>query len=322
MLARTAQGLYWMSRYLERAHHLCGLLRLQSESLIDRPIGEINFGWKRIYDSLGRLPPSGEHLIVDSEDFTLADSYTLTDDLTFERTNLDSVWSCFAEGRENARQVRRAIGSEMWSCLNLAYLRLRHMTIQDIWGTSPEGFYSSLVSDIDRFAGVASATMYRDEGWRFMLLGQRIERAQLLCSLLLTQIDLDESGDDSSDADWTSLLRLYHAFEAYGRRYSVEVDPDSVIDLLVTDSRLPGSLIRSLDIAAGEISTLGDGPDPESSDSTRRMAQRLTNILHSDWTERHDRKDLLIEASTHARSLHTLINETYFEYPYNDMPKL
>ena len=314
MLARTAQGLYWMSRYLERVHHLCRLLRLQSETLIDRPISEIHFGWNRIYSSLGRQPPSGGTVIIDSEDYTLADSFTLADDLTFESNNPDSVWSCFSLGRENARQMRRAISSEMWFCLNLTYLRVRNMTIQDIWRTSPEGFYANIISEIDRFTGVSAATMYRDEGWQFMRLGRGIERIQLMCSLLMTQIDLDEESEESSDSDWTSLLRLHHAFEAYSRQYSVEVEPDAVLDLLVTDARLPGSLVRSMDAAAEEIAGLGTGPDAESSESTTAMAGRLIDLLHNDWPGEISRKELLSQIDRNARDLHLLLNRTYFEY--------
>ena len=60
MLSRSAQGLYWMGRYLERAEHLCRLLRLQTKALVDRPVREIYFGWKRIYGSMYRQPPLGE----------------------------------------------------------------------------------------------------------------------------------------------------------------------------------------------------------------------------------------------------------------------
>ena len=127
MLARSAQGLYWMSRYLERAQHVCRLLRLQTESLVDRPLREIRFGWHRIYRGVGREPPAGSLEAFDSEDYTLADSYTLADDLTFESSNTDSVWSCFALGRENARQMRHCISAEMWTRLNLAYLRIQSL---------------------------------------------------------------------------------------------------------------------------------------------------------------------------------------------------
>ena len=183
MLSRSAQGLYWMGRYLERAEHLCRLLRLETEALVDRPPREIYFGWSRIYGSINRLPPGGT-LEIGDDLFTLVDSYTLADDLTFEHSNPDSIWSCFALGRENARQMRHCISAEMWTRLNLAYLRVQKLSIQEIWD-SPESFYEETVTEVATFAGVAAATMYRDEGWSFLQIGRFIERVQLSTSLLL-----------------------------------------------------------------------------------------------------------------------------------------
>lgn len=116
MLSRSAAGLYWMGRYLERARHLSRLLKQQTESLVDSPPRDIYFGWHRIYGALERQPQAGA-LELDTDDlYTLADSFTLTDDLTFEPTNPDSIRTCFAQGRENARQMRHHISAEMWTC--------------------------------------------------------------------------------------------------------------------------------------------------------------------------------------------------------------
>ena len=158
------------------------------EALVDRPIREVYFGWSRIYDSMDRQPPMGSLEMDNDDDYTLADSYTLADDLTFERSNTDSVWSCFALGRENARQMRHCISAEMWTRLNLAYLRIQKLSIQDIWRVSPESFYTETAAEIDTFVGVAESTMYRDDGWRFIQIGRLIERAQLSTALLLTQL--------------------------------------------------------------------------------------------------------------------------------------
>ena len=313
MLARTAQGLYWMSRYLERAQHLCDMLKMQSEALVDRPIPEIHLGWSRIYVSIGRLPPAGGTVLVDNDDYMLADSYTLADDLTFERTNLDSVWSCFAQGRENARQMRQCISAEMWSCLNMAYLQVQGMNIQDIWRGSPEGFYTWMVGQLNTFAGIASATMYRDEGWHFMQLGYFIERAQLLSGLLNAQLELDEIAGDQSDSDWTSMLRLYHALEVHNRIYSIEVMPENVIELLSTDGLLPNSLIRSLDMALYEISAIGDGPDKGASANVKELANRLASTIHK-WKEHSDKRALLARVNGDCRELHQFVNQTYFDY--------
>jgi len=313
MLARTAQGLYWMSRYLERAQHLSDMLKMQSEALVDRPIPEIHLGWSRIYVSIGRLPPAGGTVLVDDDDYMLADSYTLADDLTFERTNLDSVWNCFAQGRENARQMRQCISAEMWSCLNMAYLQVQGMNIQDIWRGSPEGFYTWMVGQLNTFAGIASATMYRDEGWHFMQLGYFVERAQLLSGLLNAQLELDEIAEENSDGDWISMLRLYHALEAHNRIYSIEVMPENVIELLSTDSHLPNSLIRSLDMALYEISAIGDGPDKRASDNVKELANRLASAVHK-WEEHSDKRALLARVNGDCRELHQLVNQTYFDY--------
>ena len=316
MLARSAQGLYWMGRYLERAEHLSRLLRLQAEALVDRSPREIYFGWARIYHSIDRRPP-GDVLEEGDDPFTLADSYTLADDLTFDRNNPDSVWSCFARGRENARQTRNCISTEMWARLNLAYLRMQQQSIREIWG-SPEGFYSETVAEVATFLGVAQATMYRDEGWSFLQIGRFVERAQLASSLLRTQLAIDTGTAEESEADWTSLLRAYHAFEAYDRRYTVEVQPRQVLELLVTEPLLPDSLRRSIDTLAAEFAAVGPGPDRDASGSITRLLGRMATLVDRDWLEGDDQGQLLGQLSTHARDVHHLVATAYFDYPVED----
>jgi uncharacterized alpha-E superfamily protein len=320
MLSRSAQGLYWMGRYLERAEHLCRLLRLETEALVDRPPREIYFGWSRIYGSINRLPPGGT-LEIGDDLFTLVDSYTLADDLTFEHSNPDSVWSCFALGRENARQMRHCISAEMWTRLNLAYLRVQKLSIQEIWD-SPESFYEETVTEVATFAGVAAATMYRDEGWSFLQIGRFIERVQLSTSLLLAHLAAETAStgesESESESDWTSLLRACHAFDAYNRRYSVEVRPRQVMDLLATDSMLPGSLCRSLDMVAAELDALGPGPDARSSADVMRLAGRMAALIRYDWPDQEDYAEILRQVRGHGRELHHLVASAYFDYPVED----
>ncbi len=314
MLSRSAQGLYWMGRYLERAQHLCRLLRLQTEALVDRPVREIYLGWRRIYDSMNRQPPGGRLDLTHDEDFTLADSYTLADDLTFERLNPDSVWSCFALGRENARQMRHCISAEVWISVNLAYLRIQKLGMQDIWTTSPEDFYAETAAEINTISGVASATMYRDDGWRFLRLGHFLERAQLTVALLLAHLSATSTAGDDPDNDWTSLLRSSDALEPYSRRYGVEVHQSQALDMIVTDPLLPGSLRRSLDESARQIGSLSPAPNPDSGAATRRLAGRLGALVLYDWPDSEDREEILRRVGEHSRELHNLVTATYFDY--------
>ena len=320
MLSRSAQGLYWMGRYLERAEHLCRLLRLQVETLVDRPVREINFGWSRIYASFNREPLGGGLDLTSSDDFTLADSYTLADDLTFEPANPDSVWNCIGFGRENARQMRHCISAEMWTCLNLTYLQLRPMGIQDIWKTSPENFYAETARAMDTFAGVAETTMYRDQGWHFMRVGRFIERVQLSVSLLDAQLAAGTPQDESLDADWGSLLRFYQAFDAYNRRYSVEVEPDHVLDLLATDVSLPGSLCCSLDGVAEELAAIAPSPGSPAADAAQRLAGRVCALVRYEWPDRQDRDAVLQQVGDHCRRLHDLVTAAYIDYSIDDAP--
>ena len=321
ILVRSAQGLYWMSRYLARAEHLCRMLALQMEAMVDRPFREVHFGWSRIYGCIDRQPPWGDIGVLESDEGLLFDSYALAEDLTFERTTPESVWSCFALGRENARQMRHCITGEMWLGLNLPFLRLQKMSISDIWRTSPESFYNDTASAISSFTGAAADTMYRDENWFFMRLGRALERTQLTTSLFITQLSLARMADDSFDGDWETLLRLYHAFDAYMHRYGVQVEAGHVLDLLATDDLLPNSLCRSLDHIVEALDALGPGPGVGANEELHRLAGRLSALVRYEWEGRHSPEPLLREISRYCNDLHDLVAATYFDYQIQDVPK-
>ena len=328
-----------MGRYLERADQLSRLLQLQAEALVDRPTGEIYSGWRRIYRSLDREPPAGGLGLAPShesaapqfqradgpsgqvqtqqrisDNYTLADSFTLADDLTFERANPSSLWSCFASGRENARQMRHCISAEMWRSLNLTYLKLQRIRILDIWLASPEGFYTETAEDIETFVGVAAATMYRDEGWHFMQLGRFLERSQLASSLLLAQLEEDANSAEHTESDWTTLLRVFHAQEAYMRGYGVEIRPEHVLDLLITDPLLPNSMHRALDSVSAELEAVGTGPDGGSTEAATRMSGRLRSLVLYEWPDSDDKPRLLVRIANLSRELHGLVSTVYFDY--------
>ena len=326
ILSRNAEDLYWMGRYLERTEHLCRLLSCQVETLVDRPVREINFGWRRIYGSLSRHPPGPDLAFAasddDDDDFTLADSFTLADDLTFEPANPDSIRSGLALARENARQVRHRISGEMWTCLNAAWLRFNARTIDDIWKTTPEAFYVGVARDLDTFSGVAQTTMYRDEGWRFLQLGRFTERAQLTIALLLAQLALVREGPEGEvGGDWPGLLRICQALDAYARCHGAETSADRVLDLLVTDVLLPRSLCRALEMASGALDAAALGPGPTA--EARQMAHDLAQATRGRWSTRPslgDHADRLRRLQRECRTLHDLVFAAYVGYQVDGAP--
>ena len=274
MLARSAEGLYWLGRHVERTEDVCRLVREQMGALVDRPVREINFGWRRVYGTLHRRPPGPAVGTTESDDdYALADSFILADDLTFERTNPGSVWNSFSNGRENARQMRHCISGEMWTCLNLAWLRVRTQRIEDIWKAAPESFYADVAQAMASFSGVADVTLYRDDGWRFLQLGRVIERAQLRMALILAHLDGVRGQEQPAGDEWSSLLRVCDAFDAYKRCYGAEIRPERVLNLLVDDPLLPRSLCRALETATAMLAAVALGPGPTG--AARRLAGEL-----------------------------------------------
>ena len=315
-LARSAEGLYWMRRYLERAEHLCRLLCQQIEVLVDRPTRQIDLGWNRIYLSLERQP-GGAHLEATSlsEDFALAGAYTLADDLTFERGNPDSLWSCLDLGRENARQMRHCISEEMWLCLNQTWRQLQNMELTDIWRGLPHNFYLETAQAFRTFASVAEMTSYRDQRWHFMQLGLHVERTQLMLALMNAQLQVSRQAEDT-DADWSGLLLRYHAFDAYQQRHGAEVVPAQVLDLLAGDAALPTSLHRSLDMLKTHIQALPAAADTDADTDLRQLSVRLFDRVHAEWPLREapvqDREQTIHQAMRECRELHDLLARAYF----------
>ncbi len=170
-----------------------------------------------------------------------------------------------------------------------------------------ESFYAETTQEINTFTGVADATMYRDEGWHFMRLGWFIERAQLLVALLLAQFAASRPQGETADTDWTSLLRSCQAFYAYKRSYSIEIQPDRVIEVLVTDPLLPSSLCCALDVLAAELAAISESPDSHAGAAAERLAGRLCTLIRYEWPDREDREALLAQVGEECRKLHTLV---------------
>ena len=194
------------------------------------PFGKsISAGTASTATSSATRPAAKIHLFGD-EEYALADSFALADDLTFERSNPSSVYSCFAQGRENARHTRHCISPEVWTCLNTAYLRLQQQNIATVWRWEPTAWYQAVATDIETFGGLAETTMYHDDRWSFLQLGRYVERAQGAAALLLAQIDTTtaSASQEFYEEDWTSLLRVFFALEVYNLTYSVSVLPDRV----------------------------------------------------------------------------------------------
>jgi uncharacterized alpha-E superfamily protein len=167
--------------------------------------------------------------------------------------------TCIATARENARQVRELISSEMWEQLNLLFLQVKQTSMEYIWDAEPHKFLNSVKGGIYLFQGITDATMNHSEGWHFIRFGRFLERATATAALLdahfsLFQTDLVENEDEPLDyLSWVGLLRSCASFEAYCKVYTAMIRPANVAEFLILNPEAPRSLRFACAMMHGEI---------------------------------------------------------------------
>src|SRR5215204_54086 len=220
MLSRVADSLYWTSRYLERAEHTARLVDIGLNLMLDQSAAAVERRWGRLLDSLHSPPP-----LTGS-----SDAYRITEAMTFDISNEMSIVACIAAARENLRQVREQISSEMWEQLNRLFLQVKGTQLDDIWNVTTHEFFRSVKEGAHLFQGITDATMNHGEGWQFIQVGRYIERAAATSTLLdvYTNELMTPSAADAPGRnylDWVGLLKACTAFEAYCKVYTADLRP-------------------------------------------------------------------------------------------------
>jgi uncharacterized alpha-E superfamily protein len=287
MLSRVADALFWMSRYLERAGQVAMLLDVCFHLELDLhgvSAGPYELHWTALASILQqRLPPR----IQNSSSPQAAVSHWLM----FAADNPDSITSCVARARLNARSIRGAINSEMWRELNKLYWRLTDAAFVAQARESPYEFYQAVECGSALFQGLCDAASSRDEGWQFIQLGRLLERADKTLRIIDIQYhllhDLADPGDASlSNLHWAGVLRSCRAYEAYQRLHVGRIEPDRVVDLLLLRPDFPRSVRFCLDAAAGALTAIeGMAPHRGLSQADRLLGRMLADLKFRDLAE-------------------------------------
>jgi uncharacterized alpha-E superfamily protein len=241
MLSRTADNLYWMARYVERAEYLARILEA-TQRLTALPVayGGSSNEWESALATAGCANAFfAEH--------TEANEETVTSFLAFSTTNSSSIRNCFESARTNARAVRTALTMEMWDAINGTWLELRRY---DNGLSSREAFMRFLgwVQESSlRFDGSAYRTMLRNDAYWFTRLGVYIERADNTARILDVKYHLllpshETVGGPLDYFQWSAILRSVSALTAYHWVYRDSLKPWMVADLLILKDQMPRSL--------------------------------------------------------------------------------
>jgi uncharacterized alpha-E superfamily protein len=305
MLARVADSLYWIGRYIERAEHVSRLSAVMLNATLDRTQGAVQTG--RIGLAALGEPDSGR----------ANQTYLAAHDLALDRTDTGSVVVSLARARENARQVRDQITTETWERLNLLYLRITGAETERAFDDDPAGFLQEIIADLHLFKGAADTTLSHGEGWRFLLLGVHIERAQLIARLLEVCFSDGKTPAVTEPIALMSVLRMACALEPYLRVYTADINSRFILEFLLFDEDFPRSVRFCTARIQELLSHLGAELGVHRSDALRLAGRLDARLKYADVgeVEATGASALLAAVAAECSSIHEAIYATFVAYP-------
>ena len=274
MLSRTADHLYWMSRYIERSESLARLVDAHYRMSL------LPHSAETLANSLGATMRALRMEEAYLERHSVIEPRAVFEFVSLDRDHAGSIFSCLWAARENARAVRGSLTSELWVTLNSTWLDARAIAA----GGSPSADIGQFIEWVKERShltrGVTIGTMMRDEAFHFTRIGAFLERADNTARILTAhQQDLVPGADASVVPDpyeWTVLLRALSAFEVYRRVYRDVITPFKVAQLLILRDDMPRSLLRCCNEVYQNLKAVAN----EQSAETERRAGEMHATLH------------------------------------------
>jgi uncharacterized alpha-E superfamily protein len=278
MLSRTADHLFWMARYIERAENTARMLDVNvTTSLLPMSREAAERGWRAML-GISELQPAfdarfGKLTPRDVLDFMVRDP-----------GNQSSIYCCLQAARENARAVRGTLTTEVWETHNDTWLQLQPHLKNGLLERDPHEFFEWVKFRSHLSRGVTIGTTLKDEAYYFIRLGTFLERSDNTARILDTKfhgVGPQPSAlppvEDSTEEPyldfyyWAAVLRSVSAFEIYRKVYRDVITPSRVAELLMLRGDMPRSLLASMN----EVCSTLDQIRNDQSDETSRRAGLL-----------------------------------------------
>ncbi|MDZ7938380.1 MAG: alpha-E domain-containing protein [Rhodoferax sp.] len=274
MLSRTADHLFWMSRYTERAENTARMLDVNYQtSLLRQSQAAAQVGWQGLL-SISELLPAYEakHGEIDAR--------KVMDFMVKDESNPSSIMSCLGAARENARAVRGALTTEVWETQNSTWLEAKNIVRSGEFDRDPVAFYEWVKFHSHLSRGVTVGTMLMDEALHFMRIGTFLERADNTARLVDVKFHAmhndfyGAAGEKDQEFDfyhWSAILRSVSGFEVYRKVYRDVIKPERVAQLLILRPDMPRSLHSCLNEVVSNLSFVTSDVNSE----TQRRAGKL-----------------------------------------------
>ncbi|MBC7716627.1 MAG: alpha-E domain-containing protein, partial [Pseudorhodobacter sp.] len=294
MLSRTADHLYWMARYMERAENTARLLDVNYQmALLPQTVEDAEKGWKGLL-SISELTNdfSKRHGKITARSVM---AYMVSDE-----ANGSSIRNCLMAARENARAVRGTLTTEVWETQNQTWLEFQRMVAHKDFLKDPSAVFEWVKFRSHLSRGVTVGTMLQDEAFHFLRIGSFLERADNTARLLdvkfhaveseffgatgaqpqLQTQSQSQSQSQSQTAEtveeknfeydfyhWSAILRSVSGFEVYRKVYRNVIRPEKVAELLILRADMPRSLAACMHEVVANLKMVAN---EQSSDTVRR----------------------------------------------------
>jgi len=311
MLSRTADNLYWMGRYMERAETMARLLHVGARmTLMPDTVDGFRSEWVSI------LHASGTHAAFEKK-YGEAVERNLVTHLFFDRENPSSVAGCFAAARENARIVRTALSAPVWDALNGAYQELKALERTE----RSEISITALTEWTERHYaltwGALESTLLRNDGYDFVHLGLSLEMADNTARFLDVKyyVLLPDAGFVGSGLDniqWQTLLRGMQMHRAFHWAYGGEITSAKIAHMLILNPACPRSLRTAVECASRHLDHLSrqyDAVGPAQT-AARNLLDELDRTTIDDVFE-EGLHDFVKRFKGQVAAIGTIVSDTY-----------
>ncbi|MDP8244742.1 MAG: alpha-E domain-containing protein [Candidatus Hinthialibacter antarcticus] len=275
MLSRVANSIYWMSRYIERAENVARFIDVNLKLMLDIPNGGHN-QWEPLVNVTGERDWYLKHY----DEFSQANVIRF---LTYDLDYPNSIFSCLASARENARSVREVISAEMWEQINTFYLSVKHSSGAELELDRLHDFYTKIRNGSSLFDGITDSTMSHGDGWHFARMARLTERADKTSRIVDMKyfILLPRTYDVGTPIDniqWSALLSSASGFHMYKQQYG-SIDPKHVADFLILDRLFPRSIHYCLIKAEESLHQISGTPVGTFSNEAEQYLGRLRSEI-------------------------------------------
>ena len=245
LLSRTAENLYWIGRYVERAENMARLLESGKRMSAIPRVADQPPPWEAILSAAGVLSNF-------QDEYAAVNQSNAVDHLAFSQSNPSSIHSSVAAARANARSVRTAMTIDMWEALNSFWHEILRTPVIETGRGQLLPFLERVKQYCALFRGVAESTMLQNDAYNFLRLGTFVERTD--CTARLLDVEYyalthpEEAEDSPVDTyHWAVILRATSSVRAYNWVYGGGYDLENMIDFLVFNNRSPRSLAHCIE---------------------------------------------------------------------------